>query len=140
ELVCPLVIARLVPTCRLSPGSHWMTPAGSFALAATVRVVDGIHRNASIYRTPSEPASTSRFADGNVLVIGITHLTHSRHAIDQHLAGLARRQLDQRVIAFLSDQLGRTTGRAHHLRAFSGLELDIVHRSTGRNVAQGKGV
>src|SRR5437868_6414692 len=71
-------------------------------------------------------------------MISIPNLAHSRHAIDQHLARLTGRKLKQRVIAFLSNQLCSATSRAHHLRALTWLQLDVVHRSTGGNIAQRK--
>ena len=39
-------------------------------------------------------------------------------------------------IAFLGDQLRLRSSRARHLRALAGLQLDVVDRSAGRDVAQ----
>ena len=96
-----------------------MTSTGCLAFSTAMRVIYWIHGNAAVMRTPSEPAHASSFADGDVLMIGVSHLTDGGHAIEQNLAGLPRRQLDQRVVTLLRYQLRRSAGGAHHLRTFS---------------------
>src|SRR5690349_1490735 len=96
-----------------------MTSAGSLTLAAAVRVIDRVHGDAAIVRTSSQPAHASGLADRHVLVIGVADLSDRRHAILEHLARLARRQLYQRIVAFLRDQLRRSARRPHHLRALA---------------------
>jgi len=56
--------------------------------------------NTAVVRTLSHPSRTSRLANGDVLVVDVPHLTDRRHAILRHLAGLTRRQLYERVLAF----------------------------------------
>src|SRR5438270_11624520 len=112
-----LVIARFVTAGRLAPGSYGMAAAGGFAFASSVRVINWIHRDAAIVRTTSQPAHTSCFVDSNVFVIGITNLTDCSHAVEQHLACLARRQFHQRIVTFFGDQLSSASGRTHHLGA-----------------------
>src|SRR5271157_718113 len=123
KLIRPLVIPRLVPARRLPPRRHRMPSARGLAFTAAVRMVHGVHRNAAIHRLPSQPARASRLADGDVLVIQISHLPDRRHAILRNLASLARRQLHQRVVRFLRHQLRRSARRAHHLRPLSRLQL-----------------
>src|SRR6185312_3175930 len=128
ELIGSLVVAGLIAARRLSPGRYRMTSARGFAFTAAMRMIDWVHGHAAIYRAAPHPALASRFADGDIFVIGIAYLADSRHAIDQHATGLARRQLEQRPISFLGHQLRSAAGRSHHLRAFPRLELDVVDR------------
>ena len=136
ELIGPLVVARLVAACRLAPRGHRMTSAGGLAFAAAVRMVDRVHGHAAVGRANAQPAVASGLADRNVLVIGVADLADRRHALHQHLAGLAGRQLQQRVVAFLRHQLRLSSGRARHLRALARPQLDVVHRGAGGNVLQ----
>ena len=99
-------------------------------------MIHGIHGNAAIVRTLSQPAGASRLADGNVLVIEIAYLTDRGHAILGNFAGLARRQLNQRIFFFLSDQLRRSTRRAHHLTTLARLQFHIVDLGAGRDIAK----
>src|SRR5580700_10073108 len=108
ECIGALVVARLVAARRLAPRGHRMAAAGSLAFAAAMRMIDGVHRNSTVMRTPTRPAHTPCLADRNVLVIGVTDLSDRRHAVLQDFPRFARRQLDQRVVAFLRHQLRRT--------------------------------
>src|SRR3954447_4421892 len=126
ERIGPLIVARLVSTSRLSPRSYRVTSARSLSFAATVWMVDRVHRHTAVHRTTSQPAGASSLADGDVLVIEIADLSDSRHALYQHPAGLAGRQLQQRVLAFLGHQLCLGAGRTRHLRALARLQLNVV--------------
>src|ERR1700731_943820 len=114
EHIGPLVVTGLVATRRLSPRSNRVTTARGLTFTTTVRVVDRVHRDTAVGRANALPAVASRLADGDVLVIGVAHLADGRHALDQHLAGLAGGQLEQSVLAFLGDQLHLRTSRAGH--------------------------
>jgi len=76
-------------------------------------VLPGVHGNAAVVRTLA-PAIRERpdIADGHILVIRVADLSDGRHAILRDFAGFARRQLYQRVFAFLGHQLRRTAGGA----------------------------
>src|SRR6185437_1882116 len=89
-------------------------------------------------RLNTQPARTSRFSDGDIFMIGIAYLPNRGHAVVRNFAGFARRQLYQCVVAFFRHQLRRASGRAHHLRAFAGLQLDVVDGCAWRNILQGK--
>src|SRR6185437_3685388 len=89
ELVCALVVARLVAACRLAPRGHRMPSARGFALTAAVRMVDRVHGYAAIHRLLAQPDISSGLADGHVFVVHIADLPDRRHAIDQHFARLA---------------------------------------------------
>ena len=73
-------------------------------------------------------------------MIQISHLPNRRHAILRDFAGLTRRQLHQRVIAFFCYQLGCSASRAHHLRAFARLQFDVVDGRARRNIFQRQGI
>src|SRR5271165_1804913 len=140
ERIGPLVVPSLVAARRLAPRSYRVAAAAGFALAAAMRMIDRVHDHATVGGANAQPAGTASLADGNVFVIEVANLPDSRHAIDQHLAGLARRHLEQRVIALFRNQLCLRSRRAGHLRAFPGLQLDVVHGCAGRDVAQRQGV
>src|SRR5882724_2905912 len=108
ERVRPLVVARLEAACRLTPGRYRMPSARSLAFTTAMRMVDGVHGNAAVMRTFSHPARSSRFSPGDVFVIRVPNLSDGRQAVLKHFARFARRQLDQRVVAFLCDELRRT--------------------------------
>src|SRR5208283_4835233 len=136
ERIGPLIVPRLVATCRLAPWGHRMTSAGGLAFTAATRMVHRVHRNAAIMRTLPYPTRASRLAPGDVFVVGVPDLSNRRQTVERYFARLARRQFDQAVVAFFGDQLRRTTGRAHHLRAFTRTQLDIVNRRARRNIPQ----
>ena len=91
-------------------------------------------------RTLPDPPRASRLAPRDIFVVRVADLPNRRKTIEQHLAGLARRQLHQPVVTFFGNQLRGATGRAHHLRAFSGLQFHIVDRRARRNIPQRQGV
>ena len=66
-----------------------MPAAGSFAIAAAMRMIDRIHRHAAIVRPLTEPAGTPGFSDGDVFVIEIADLANRRHAALRHFANFA---------------------------------------------------
>src|ERR671927_23375 len=66
---------------RLAPRRHGVTAAGSAAFAAAMRMVDRVHRNTAIVRTPSQPARAACLADRCIHVIGIRHRADRRKAL-----------------------------------------------------------
>src|SRR5262245_54590751 len=99
-----------------------MTTARGLAFTAAMRMIDRVHGDTAIYWTASQPAHLARFANGDVLMVGVADLPDGGHTILRDLAGFARRQFHQRVFAFFRDQLRRAACRAHHLRALPGLQ------------------
>src|SRR6267143_1349992 len=72
---------RFKSFCQLSPRAHRMMPSAAtfgFALAATHRMIDRIHRHASHVWTPSLPAGPACFAARHVHVIDIADLANRR--------------------------------------------------------------
>src|SRR6202034_2644482 len=95
----PLVITSLIATSRLTPRRHWMTSARGLTFTTTVRVIDRVHRNAAVGWANALPPVASSLTNRDILVIGIANLANGRHALHEHLARLARGQLQKRVVA-----------------------------------------
>jgi hypothetical protein len=117
-----------------------VTSARGLTFTTTVRVVDRVHRDTAVGRANTLPAIASGLADGDVLVVCIANLADGRHAFDEDLAGLARGQLEERVVAFLGDELNLSAGRTSHLRTLAGTKLDVVDSGAGRNVFERQSV
>src|SRR5581483_4616822 len=101
-----------------------------------MRMVDRVHRNPAVMRTLTQPPRTTRFADGDVLVVDIADLPNRRHAVLRNFAGFAGRQFHQGVFAFFRHQLRLPTRRAHHLRALSRAKLQVMNRRARWNIFQ----
>src|SRR5882762_984778 len=89
---CALVLTRLVALGQHPPGAYWILPCRGLALAATMRVVDRIHRDAAHGGPHAAPADASGLADGFQAVLLVTDFADRRAAIDVHLANLAGTQ------------------------------------------------
>src|SRR3984885_493962 len=136
EDIRPLVVAGLVSAGRLAPGGNRVTAARGLAFTTTMRVVDRVHRDTAVGGANTLPAVASGLTDGLIFVFGVAYLADGRHAVDEHFAGFAGGQLEQRVIAFLGNELNLGACGASHLRALAGTKLNVVNRGTGRNVLQ----
>src|SRR5690606_7868443 len=106
------------------------------ALAAAMRMVDRVHRDAAVVRAAPLPAHPAGLADLDVLVVGVADRTDRRHALRPHQALLAGGKTQQRVVAVLADQLTVGATGAGELAALADLELDIVHHGADRDRAQ----
>ena len=69
-------------------------------------------------------------------MIDVANLSDRSHAVLRNLAGLARRQLHQRVLGFLGHQLRRSARRAHHLSTLARLQFQIMNLGARRNIPQ----
>src|SRR5919107_3785484 len=130
-----LVLARLVAARRLAPRRHRVAAARGLALAAAVRVVDRVHRDAAHRRADAVPARAPGLAVRDVLVLDVADLADGRVADDGDAPDLARGHAHLRVVAFLGDELREAAGRAHELAALAGPELDVVDLRAERDVA-----
>src|ERR1019366_585647 len=139
-LVGALVIARFETASGLAPGSDRVTAAGGFAFTAAMRVIHRVHGDAAVVGHLAQPTLASGFAEGNVFVIEVAHLSNGGHAFERHAADLARRQFQQRGAAFLGNQLRLRTGRARHLPALAGTQLDVMDDGAGRHIFHRQGV
>src|SRR5262245_12045997 len=140
ELGGGLVLAGLLALGGEAPGGDRMAAAGGAPLAAAMRMVDRVHGDAAIVRTPAHPALATSLADRDVHVVGVRDRPDRPHAaaVDQALRGGI--EPDDDVVAIAADDLRIGAGRARDLAALAQLELDIVHDGADRNVAERHGI
>src|ERR1700712_2318445 len=110
----------------LSPRSARVTTTRAATLAATHRVIDGVHRHAALVRTHAEPALAAGLAPLDVRVLGVADLADRGAAVDVHAAHLAGGQTEGGPVAFLRHEGDLRAGRAADLGTGAGLELDRV--------------
>src|SRR5260370_20830117 len=104
------------------------------ALAAAVRMVDGIHRDSAHMAALAEPSGAPRLADRNILVVEVADLADSGAALRLHHPLLSRRELEQRHLALFCHQLRLGARAARQLSARAGLHLDPMDDSADRNI------
>src|SRR5262245_52206763 len=131
----PRATPRLVPLGRLAPRRHRMV-AFALALAAAHGVVDGVHDRPAHGRAEAHPAHTTGLADRDVFVIEVADLADRGHALDGHVANLARRQLERGAIALLGQELRLRPRAAAELPAAPRLQLHVVHEGADGDIAQ----
>src|SRR2546425_1640285 len=133
---------RVLPTAGLealgglSPWRHGMPAAGGLALTAAEWMVHRVHCHAAYMRPLAQPSAPPRFADRDVLVIEVADLADGRHALDEDLADLARRQLHRRVVTLARDELYRGPGAARELAAFAGPQFHVVDLRAERDALE----
>src|SRR5690606_30310764 len=91
-LVGFLALARTLALGRLSPRRNWMPATGRPALAAAMRMIDRVHRDAAHRRPAAEPATAARLAELDVAVVRVGHRPDRCHALRAHHPLLARLQ------------------------------------------------
>src|SRR5690349_818789 len=137
QLVGFLVLAaRALAERRHAPRGDRMPAALRLALAAAVRVVDGVHRGTAHRRTLALPAAAPRLADGDVLVVDVADLTDRRAAGERHPAQLAGWQPKHSEPLVLRDELDPGAGASRELAALAGLQLDVVHERARRDALE----
>src|SRR4029077_14180041 len=104
--------------CDLAPRRDRMT-ALVLALAAAVRVVDGVHRGASHRRALAEPAGAPGLSAGLVLVHCVGDGADRCATRLRDPAKLAGGEAQQRATFLAGDQLRTRPGRAHHAGALA---------------------
>src|ERR1700758_4445469 len=125
EPVRPLIFSGLSTLSALAPRSHRMTPAGGTAFAASMRMVNRVHRNTAHTRTDTLPAAAACLADHFVLVIGVGNSPNRRHAFaayDTHFAGA---HFNLHIAGILTYQLRISTCSAGNLAALTRFHLYI---------------
>src|SRR5690242_16829328 len=121
----------------LAPRRHRVRVAlAGLALAAAVRVVDRVHRQAAHRRADAAPALGAGLAVVPQVVLFVADFADGRAALGRDLADLAGAQADRDVLAFARDQLHRGAGGARQLRALARAHLDAMDVGAGRDVAQ----
>src|SRR5579885_2640468 len=105
------VMPRLCSEGREAPGRLGVIALHP-AFTAAMRVVHRIHGHASHRRPLAMPTRPPSIAVGNVFVVQIADLADGGHAIDAKAPHFTGRQLYQRQIAFLAQQLRRNEPRS----------------------------
>ena len=90
------------------------------AFTAAVRMIHRVHCHAAHRGTFAMPTRSARFSVRHVLVVQITELADSGHALDTESPHFARRQLHQSKIAFFAQKLRCSTGGTNYLTALTG--------------------
>src|SRR6202012_4335174 len=126
HLVRRLVVARLGALGRLAPRGDRMTAARGPAFTTAVRMVDRVLGDAAGQRALAHPAAAAGLAEVLVLVVGVRHRAHRRHAIGVDVTLLARVQANHYHALVAADDLHIGTRRPCDLAALAGLHLDVV--------------
>src|SRR3954451_489541 len=123
-------------TLGLAPGADRVATTRGLALAATVRVVDGVHDHTADGRALALPAHAAGLAPVDVGLLGVADLADRGAAADIDEAHLTGGHPQRGARALLGDQLRAVAGGAGDLGAAAGTQLDAVDRRTDRDVAQ----
>src|ERR1700733_13598472 len=135
-----LVVAGLETLRELAPRRAGMPAAGGTPLTTAHRVIDGIHRDASVVRPLAEPTRAPGLPERDVRVVQVRHLPDHRAALQVNHADFARRQAELGIVPVLGHE-GRTrAGRPDELSPLALLHLDVVHQRAEGDVAQGHGI
>ena len=100
-----------------------MTTARGATLAAAVRVVDRVHRDAAVVRALAEPAIAARLAERDVHVVGVRDRAHRGVALAVHQALLAA--LMEANPRLIFDRAGRPAAVAAVREALPQLEQEL---------------
>ena len=104
-----------------------MTATGASAFTTAERVVDRVHGHAANLGTTTEPAIATGLAQRDIFMLNVANLTNGSQAGRQNLANFSGRHTQQRILPFLGNKLGISSGSTAELTATTGIELDIVH-------------
>src|ERR1043166_4217616 len=135
-----LVAPGLLALGGEAPRRNRMAAARRAALAAAVRMIDRVHGDAAVVRTPAEPAGATGLADRNIHVVRVRYRADRCHAAPMHEPLLAGIEPQDHVLLVASDDLGVCAGRARELAPLADLELDVVDDGADRHVAGRHGV
>src|SRR5215467_7898491 len=131
-----VLLARAVAERRLAPRGLRIAARPRLALANDVGMVAGVPRRATDLGALAQPAAAARLAAGLVFVLDVTDLADRGLAADVDTAELAARHSDDRVVAFLGQELDAGAGRADQLTAAAERELDVVHGRADGDVGE----
>src|SRR5262245_12505482 len=140
ELVGRLVGPGLLAFGRLAPRSDRMAATGGAAFTTAVRMVDRVHGDAAIVRTPAPPAATTGLAVVHVAMVRVRYRADCCDAGTVHDALLARIQAQDRHALVATDELCVGASRARDLTALAWLELDVVDDRANRHRGKRHGV
>ncbi len=82
-------------------------------LAATHRVVNRVHHDATVVGAASEPAAAAYLAALLKGVVGVTDYADGGAAREKHFPGLSGRQFDYRVVSLAGCQLSERATSGH---------------------------
>src|SRR6185312_10667416 len=131
-----VLLARAVAERRHAPGGDRVTSRSRRSLAASVRVVDRVHRRPAGLRAHAHVALAPRLADLHVLVVGVADDADGRAALGADHPHLTRGQAQRRHVAVAGHQLRGGTRRTRHLTAPTGLQLDVVDDRADRHTSE----
>ena len=131
-----VLLAGPVAERRLAPRGLRVAAGALVGLAAAVRVVDRVHRDAAALRALALVAAAAGLADGDVLMLGVGEGPDRRPALGADHPHLRGGQPQRDHAAVLRDHLDRGAGGAAHAAALAGLELDVVDDGAGRDRAE----
>ena len=80
------------------------------ALSTSVRMINGVHRDAADMRPPVLPSGPPCFANGDIFMIGVSDLSDGGLAGPKNATHLAGLQSNLYVRPFSAHYLRRTTG------------------------------
>mmetsp|Transcript_95731 Transcript_95731/g.143406 ORF Transcript_95731/g.143406 Transcript_95731/m.143406 type:complete len:214 (+) Transcript_95731:223-864(+) len=121
-----------------TPWRGRMVATLALALSSSHGMINRVHGGPTHSRAPSEPARTTSFAPGLVLVLGVRDLSDGGDAVDGHIALLLALQPQQRISRLFVplQELDRGPSRASELRSVSRVKLDVVHDGACRDEAK----
>src|SRR5262249_36598488 len=132
-----LVVASLEALRVPAPRGHRVRIAlAGLTLAATVRVVDRIHRKTAHCGTYTAPTLRAGLSVTTQVVLVVAHFADRGATVDVHLARLSRLQTHIGINAFACRERHGAAGAAGELSASTRLQLDVVHDRAHGNVAQ----
>ena len=114
--------------------------AGLATFATAHGVVDRVHDDAAVARATAEMTFVAGLAAYLKVMLRVGDDADGGTASLKNHAHLAGGHLDDGVLVVARHQLGIGTGRAYHFGTLSGVELDVVDKSTKGDFSQGEGV
>ena len=99
-----------------------------------------VHGRTTVLRADTEPAAAACLTERDVLMLEVADLADGGAALDMNFAKLTRRHTEECIFAFLSHELSGRASAAYQLGTLADLQLDVVYRSTNRDILQGQGV
>src|SRR3569833_4273345 len=136
HLVGRLVVTGARTLGRLAPRGDRTTAARGPAFTTAVRMVDRVLGDAAGQRALAHPTAAAGLAEVLVLVVGVRHRAHRRHAIGVDVTLLARVQANHHHALVAADDLHIGARRACDLAALAGLHIDVVDDRADRQLAQ----
>ena len=113
---------------------------GCAALATTHRVIDGVHGHRTGAGTTTLPTCATGFAALLQHVLGIAHRTYRGEACAQYHAHFTAWHFQRCVLAISGVELREGSSTAHEAAALAGLQFNVVHDGTQRDLAKGQRV